>query len=153
MHLRVDRLPSPCQVLGSFLSLMHAVASITLDPAVSTPQRSAAKYLPLLYDLASRCMAAAASLPADKHKQVQHVRYDELVSDPVALACRIMEHVGETCDDAVTRRALEEYHADNKQGKHGAHRYRLADYGVERSDVERELAPLRAFMTRMLGEA
>jgi hypothetical protein len=67
--------------------------------------------------------------PVDDHRFVD-VHFRDLVADPIAVVKHIYaiaDH--ELTDDAETR--MRRYLAANPRGKHGAHTYRLEDYGLD----------------------
>ena len=65
------------------------------------------------------------------------VAYEEIVVSPVQTVERIYEHLGWSLPDE-TRRAMNNFLAENPKDKHGAHRYSLAEYGLDRdTEVKR----------------
>jgi hypothetical protein len=74
------------------------------------------------------------------------VHFRELVADPLAVVRRIYDVAQrELTDDAEER--MRAYLAANPRGKHGAHTYRLADYGLD----EPERRGALAFYTQRFG--
>jgi hypothetical protein len=80
---------------------------------------------------AERIVAANHNLPPER---VFHIRYRELVADPVATVARLYGKFGLPFDDAFKTRIIA-YVAANPNGGYGQVRYRLEDYGI---DVARE---------------
>ncbi|MEJ2132056.1 MAG: sulfotransferase [Gammaproteobacteria bacterium] len=72
------------------------------------------------------------------------VRYAELVSDPLAVVQRIYAHIGLAMTEAA-RAGMARYLAEHRQGRHGRHEYRLADYGL---DPEREWSRFETYAQR-----
>lgn len=70
------------------------------------------------------------------------VDYTELVRDPVGTVARIDAHF---CDELTpqARLAMTGYVADNTQGKHGRHSYRLEDLGLDHDALEARFAGYR----------
>ena len=65
------------------------------------------------------------------------VSYDDIVSAPLATVERVYEFLGWTLSDEA-QRAMGEYLDANPKNKHGAHRYSLAEYGLDRdTEIER----------------
>ena len=68
------------------------------------------------------------------------VLYDDLVSDPVATVRSIYAGTGASLtDDAAA--AMAAYVQANPKGKHGAHRYDLADFGLDDGEVIERFGP------------
>jgi hypothetical protein len=65
-------------------------------------------------------------------------------ADPIATAARAYEGLGLPFD-AAAERALRAHAAANPRGKHGAHHYRLADFGLDAGAVR---AAFRAYTQR-----
>jgi hypothetical protein len=64
------------------------------------------------------------------------MHFAELVADPIEMARRIYDNFGLDLDDAAERR-MHRFLADNPQGKHGKHSYRLEQFALD-PEVERE---------------
>jgi hypothetical protein len=74
--------------------------------------------------------------------RIVDVRYADLVADPLAVVRRIHTHLDEPLSAASEQR-MRRWMAGNPQGKHGAHRYSLEQFGLDRAAVERVSAPYR----------
>lgn len=74
--------------------------------------------------------------------QVLDVRYQDLVADPLATAGRICDFIGVPLTGAAER-AMRRYLADNGQTRHGVHRYRPEDFGLDAVELERRFAGYR----------
>ena len=72
----------------------------------------------------------AAADPA----QVLDVQYADLVADPIGTVRRIYEHHGCDYSDEFEN-GMKQWLADNRQHKHGAHRYSLEAYGLDAEPV------------------
>ncbi len=76
------------------------------------------------------------------------VRYDELASQPNAVAKRVANDLGLDPTPA-TLAAFDSYVADHPQHKHGAHRYNPADFALDEAEIRDRLMPyLERFMVR-----
>jgi hypothetical protein len=62
------------------------------------------------------------------------ISYRKLVSDPVAMARHIYDFAGIAWTDEGAA-AMHQWLADNPAGKHGAHKYELADFGLTEDRV------------------
>jgi hypothetical protein len=73
------------------------------------------------------------------------VSYDRLIAEPVETVRAVCSHFGYTFGpeyESRTRRWL----AENPQHKHGVHRYRLDDFGLDAATVERHFAVYRQWL-------
>ena len=70
------------------------------------------------------------------------VPYAELVADPMKEIRRIYDFL-ELSLSPQTERSMQAFLARNPQGKHGVHRYRLEDFGLDRDSLARDFAPYR----------
>jgi hypothetical protein len=71
------------------------------------------------------------------------VAYTDLVADPLEQIRRITEFVGLSPEPA-SERAMREWIAGNPQNKHGVHRYRLEDFGLDRLRLDKDFEPYRS---------
>ncbi len=71
------------------------------------------------------------------------VAYADLVRDPVATVRGIYAHFGDQLS-ATAEAAMAGYAAENRQGKHGTHAYRLDELGLDRAKLEARFADYRA---------
>jgi hypothetical protein len=62
------------------------------------------------------------------------VQYVDLVADPIGTVRRIYEHYGCDYSDEFENH-MKQWLADNRQHKHGAHRYSLEEYGLDAETV------------------
>ena len=70
------------------------------------------------------------------------VAYAELVSDPMKQIRRIHEFIGAELAPE-TEQAMQRWLGGNPQNKHGVHRYRLSDFGVDADELSRRFEPYR----------
>ena len=117
--------------LGSLLSSMH----LGMVPRPDRPRlgRAAAAHAEL-------ALAESAAARAAHPGAICDVRYPDLVADPVGAVRQIYAHHGLETSDAFER-ALAAYVAANPRHRHGAHRYRLADYGLSAGGVAERFQP------------
>lgn len=85
------------------------------------------------------CEQAIAARARSNPARFFDVSYDRLVADPVETAHAICRHFGYDFDAEYESRARR-WLAENPQHKHGVHRYRLEDFGLEAPTVERSFA-------------
>ena len=70
------------------------------------------------------------------------VAYGDLVADPLKEMRRIYDFIGLSLA-AETESAMQRWIGGNPQNKHGVHRYRLEDFGLDRERLGREFEPYR----------
>jgi hypothetical protein len=124
----------PLTVVASFCSMMahgRRVFSDEIDPAELGAQLSEK-----LVRGVNRAMASRERLPADVFLDVA---YDDLVADPMKEVRRVCDFIGTPLSPA-TEGAMERWNAANPQHKHGVHRYRLEDFGLEREGLAARFA-------------
>ena len=127
----------PGAVLASVSSLMVAFRSAMssgVDPAAVGREQLDAWRWGL-----DRTLVVRERLARDR---VVDVHYADTVSDPVGTVRRIYDHFGITFTPEVERGVLD-YLQANPRDKHGAHRYTLSDYGLNRDEVDEAFAAYR----------
>ena len=127
----------PVTVVASFCSMMthgRRVFSDEVDPTEVGAQLSEK-----LVRGVGRAMEARDRLdPA----AFIDVAYDDLVADPMKQVRRIYDFIG--CElTPGTERAMEDWRASNRQGRHGVHRYELSDFGLRRDEIDARFAAYR----------
>lgn len=70
------------------------------------------------------------------------VRYEDLVCDPMKVLARIGEHAGLPFTQEAQQSARDRLRAEQKD-RHGAHVYRMADFGLEKGELDRAYAAYR----------
>lgn len=90
---------------------------------------------------------AMAAREAAGERYFVDVRYDDLVRDPIAQVRRIYERAGMawTRDGEVSMKDLLRTHT---QHRFGEHRYRLEDFGLDRAQLDQQLAAYRSRFLR-----
>jgi hypothetical protein len=128
----------PVRVVASFCSMMahgRALFSASVDPHEVGSQ---------LADKAVRAVTRAIAVRGRAAPQhFLDVAYADLVSDPLKQARRIEEFLGLPLSPA-TEASMRGFLAANPQHKQGVHRYRLEDFGIDRTDLERRFEPYRS---------
>lgn len=119
----------PAAVLGSVCSLLQVVQEMTGKPAEASVLGSAE--LEAWREAMRRLLAARARLGEARFADVH---FHELVADPVGTLARVYARIGLPWT-APAEAALRAHAAANPRGRHGEHRYRLEDFGLERARV------------------
>jgi len=86
-----------------------------------------------------RLLEVRRSLP---EARVADVRYADLVDDPVKTVERIYDRIGRACSEQM-KTGMERWIEANPRHKHGAHRYDLEQFGLDRGEIERISAAYR----------
>jgi hypothetical protein len=127
----------PAAVLASVSSLMYGFRSAMSDHvdkrAVGREQLEA-----WTWGL-RRTMAVRDRLAPDR---VVDVQYDDTVRDPVGTVRRVYGHFGLERTAAVDA-GVRDYLTENPRDKHGAHRYTLEEFGLDRDEVDSAFASYR----------
>ncbi|MFZ0430032.1 MAG: sulfotransferase [Acidobacteriota bacterium] len=125
-----------CSSVCSLFATLHGAVTRRLDLA-----RLGRTTVDLLRQEALRNLEARRRLsrpPLD-------IRYPDLIRDPGGTVRRIYGHFDWPWDDALEER-LRRHLELNPQGKHGAHRHDLEDFGISREEIARTFAPYRRMM-------
>jgi Sulfotransferase family len=119
----------PVTVLASISRLIEVIRSVSYDHQ----DRAALgeELLHLWHDGQVKSMAVRA---ARLDLPILDISYRTLVSDPVAMARHIYDFAGIAWTDEGAA-AMHQWLADNPAGKHGAHKYELADFGLTEDRV------------------
>jgi hypothetical protein len=124
----------PVKTLASSLStLAHGrwTRSDGIDPVASAPTTAMGHAMML------NGMATAGPLPAG---QVAELQYLDLMADPVAAITRAYEELGLPMAPGLPA-SITAYLDQRPKGRLGAHRYSLADFGLDEEEVRADLAP------------
>jgi hypothetical protein len=126
----------PAKVLGSLSSLVSVGVGLLADaPDPRTIGRQ-------VLARTERTLAVVDRTRAALGDRVVDVRYADLVRDPVGVAAGVQERAGRPLSAAGESR-MRAWLAANPQGKHGAHHYSLAQFGLDPAAVERFAGPYR----------
>lgn len=126
----------PKQVIGSCCSLFSVVRKIYSDRVCD--QTLGPEVLDNLHTAVTKAMEARDEQP---HRFFD-VRFDQLLSDPIGTVKRIYDHFRYPFDPRMET-GMQRWLAENPQGKHGKHRYDLAQFGLTEDDVETEFSDYR----------
>lgn len=128
----------PTQVVASFCSMLAHGRGVFSDAV--DPHEIGRAWLRKGARMMSRAMEVRAKVGEGRFVDV---RYSELMENPLAVARTIEERAGMPWTrDAETR--MRDTLRTETQHRHGIHRYRLEDFGLEPRDVDRALADYRA---------
>jgi hypothetical protein len=119
----------PAAVLGSVCSLIHTMYEMTGKPPAR--ERIGAAELASWSEAMSRLLAVRARIGEERFADV-HFR--ELVADPLGTIARSYAKLGLPFTDAAER-GIAAFAAAHPRGRHGEHRYQLADWGLAREAV------------------
>ena len=119
----------PFQTTGSLISMIGNAQDITCSDR--DIQRLVATYPHQLSEHVRRPMAVQDELQSDPF---YHLHYSEMVRDPIGQMRNLYHWLGDEFDDT-TRLAMESWLRANPQGKFGAHRYTLDDFGLSRDKL------------------
>jgi hypothetical protein len=132
----------PATVLASVSSLMTTMRSAVsdhVDPRVVGREQLEAWTWGM-----QRVMAVRDSLPADR---VVDVHYTDTVEDPVGTVERVYKHFGLDYTGEVAA-GVSGYLAENPRDKHGSHSYSLAEFGLDKDEVDAAFAAYNERFTR-----
>jgi hypothetical protein len=119
----------PAAVLGSVCSLLYAMYEMT-----GTPPAAAAIGAAELSSWAEAMRRLLAVRARIGEARFADVHFHELVADPPGAIARAYERLGLPWT-AEAERAVRAYAAAHPRGRHGEHRYRIEDWGLERASV------------------
>ena len=124
----------PAAVLPSLCSLCEILRGAASD-AVDKPAIGAHWHarLKAIFEQANAVRATAAE------GQILDIQYADLVVDPIATVQHIYAHHGYEFTEPFEA-AMRQWNAANRQHKHGAHRYTLAEYGLSEAQVHEEFS-------------
>jgi hypothetical protein len=128
----------PVRVVASFCSMIthgRALFSDRVDPREVGAQLGAKAVRAV-----TRAMEVRDHAGGDAFLDVT---YPDLVSDPLKEIRRITDFVGLSLEPE-TEGAMQDWIAGNPQNKHGVHRYRLEDFGLDRLRLEKDFEPYRS---------
>jgi hypothetical protein len=97
-------------------------------------------------------MVEEARTPSLAPDQVLHLRYQDVVGQPIATVERLYAHFGMTLTEA-TRAAMADYVAARPRGGYGENRYSLAQYGIEPAAIASRFAGYIATFDLGSGQA
>lgn len=119
----------PAAVLGSVCSLIATMYEMTGKPP--RPEQIGAAELASWAEAMRRLLAVRARIGEARFADVH---FHELVADPLGVIAAAYAKLGLPWTPAAER-AIFAFAAANPRGKHGEHRYRLADFRLDRAGV------------------
>ena len=120
----------PCQVIPSLCSLFAVYQAIGSNRVRN--EQIGQEILTLSAEGLRRSRLARDSA---RPGQILDLNYRDLVGDPIGTLRKISDHFGDEFPDDV-RRAAERWIDGNPKNKHGAHRYSLQRFGLDRGTIE-----------------
>lgn len=133
----------PAKVLGSVCSVISRLRALTSD--LREPEVVGQEQLELWEEALARCIRFRERVGEARFADV-HFR-DQL-TDPVAAVERAYRKLGIPFTEKAKGR-MQEWAREHRRGRHGAHEYRLEDYGLRHPHVRERFA----FYTRRFGVA
>ena len=121
----------PMEQFTSIMALGHQWRAIQSDAI--TKEQSGQDYLKFWGEFIRRMLAATKKVSPDR---IMHVRYPDVVKDPIATIRNIHRFAGLEVDEAVLD-GMRDYDATHVQHAHGRHSYSLEEFGLTPADVER----------------
>ena len=119
----------PASVLGSVCSVIHAMQSLT--GKAGDPRAIGRTEHDVWVEAMRRLLAVRARIGEPRFADVH---FHELTADPVAAIARAYEQIGLPFTAEAERR-IAAHAAAHPRGRHGDHRYRLEDWGLDRAGV------------------
>lgn len=126
----VDTVTSTC----SLYSVFRSTFSDQVDPLEVGQQQTR-----MLTDWFNATVTARRQL-AGSGVQFLDVHYNELVSDPLAMAEKILTFAGLEPSES-GRLAMQTWLQQNRQDKHGGHRYRPEEFGIDAERLREQMHP------------
>jgi hypothetical protein len=133
----LQTLRDPAKVLASFCSMMAHSRGVFSDGV--DPHEVGRHWLHKARRMVDCAVAVRRGPHADRFLDVH---YAELVADPLGRLERVYDWLGDPLT-AEARAAMERWVRENPQHKHGKHRYRLEDFGLDREEVGQTFAAYR----------
>jgi sulfotransferase family protein len=124
----------PVMLCASVCSLISTLSGTFTD---ADHTAYIAERWPHVLDLCVERIEAFRSTHADH--PIVDVQYLDLVREPATTVARIYDAVGWPADP-VAMRAMDAFVADNPKGRFGAHRYDLADFGLDAGQIRERFA-------------
>jgi hypothetical protein len=124
----------PVKVLGSVCSLVSAMISLASDRR--DPEAVAAAQMDTWSEALARAIRFRDRIGEDRFADVP---FADLVADPVSAVERAYARLGLPFAESA-RRGMAEWAQANPRGRHGVHRYRLEDFGLDVQKVRDRFA-------------
>jgi len=125
----------PVSVTASMGTMVAYTARLALDPV--EPDVIGRYWADLLVEMLTTCAETRDLVPAD---QSLDVHFDEFMADDLAMVARIYDLAGQPLDERA-QTAHRAYLDGHRRDRFGRVRYDLADLDLDRSELERSMAP------------
>lgn len=126
----------PAKTIPSLASLIYTIRGIVTD-AVDA-EAVGREQLAWWADALDHAMEVREKHP-DKSDQFADIGFEDLVADPVRAVRDVYERFEMPWSGDVEHR-MRTFLADNPRGKHGAHQYELADFGLELGSIRKRFS-------------
>jgi hypothetical protein len=124
---------SPARAVPSYASM---VATISAQYSDDVDRPATGRYWSARFAETLRSFADSRLRRAERFVDV---RYEAMVTEPVAQACRVLGELGLE-PDVADLAAFESYVDHNRRERHGSHAYTPADFGLSAEQLERDFA-------------
>jgi Sulfotransferase family len=124
----------PLEAVPSYASLVRAVRSPYGEVSPPVVGRQCADRCRITLE---RAIQARARVPSD---DLLDIGYSALVREPFQAVTQVYERLGLQLGGGFEER-MKQWLADNPQHKHGAHHYRLDDFGLDAAELQDQFAP------------
>lgn len=115
----------PCKSIASGLSLLSVFHDLKTGPD---------KFIDLYMEYFKQSLHKAMEIEQSGTGRLRSISYRELISQPLEVIRDIYHGFGYPWDNSKEKSILK-WLAENPQHKHGAHRYRLEDFGFSETDI------------------
>jgi len=124
---------------GSSVGSMLGLVALSQEKSACSVDRARVReeWMRILSLSIERFLAFCATQGANRFV---HVRFSDVARRPLAAVEQIYAAAGEEVDGP-TRDAILSWHEDHPQHQHGRHRYDIADFGLDRADIDRAFKP------------
>jgi hypothetical protein len=126
----------PAKTVPSLASLFYVIRGLASDSV--DPHALGKQQLQWWADSLDSAMAAREK-HRDKADRFMDIQFEEVVADPVAALGRAYERFEIPWSNDVEGR-MRSFLADNPRGKHGAHQYRIEDFGMTLGQIRERFA-------------
>jgi hypothetical protein len=116
---------NPCKSIASGLSLLSVFHDLRGGPD---------RFIDLYMDYFKKSLQKAAEIEKSGQSRLKSISYKELIRHPLEVIRDIYHRFGYPWDNSKEQRIIK-WLAENPQHKHGAHQYRLEDFGFSETDI------------------
>lgn len=149
--LLVQQHRDPSKVMASVFSVLSASRSNYCAGPTRIVEEDARAFMQMYAAGVTHAMALRDDDAFDR--RFVDIQYLDLERDPMGCVRKVYAHAGLTFTSVVEAR-VSEWVGNNRKGKHGKHRYMLADYGLTQSEVHAAFATyIDRFGVELEGDA